>query len=302
MPDTNVTNGPITSDQPGPVFRFRDAYVKTADKRAAVDPNEFASLTLDVGLAINTVLAAHPRIQELREQIDALPIDHEQIDALDTYAQAAGHALALYNVATAPPERLDEVYAEASERRNTLKSDAANLATHGLINKDAVAALKGDVGYRNVGYDLMSLVSILRNAGTRVAGRSATLPEDLDKAEVVANELLELSALRESRNAVDPNVSENRQRAFTLMQQAYDQARRAITFLRWDRGDADKITPALYGTRGARKREEPPTTGTAGAGTPTTPGNGTAPTATNTNPPAPQTPIVPGGQGGSPFN
>ncbi|HEX2735644.1 MAG TPA: hypothetical protein VHM70_28785 [Polyangiaceae bacterium] len=294
MPSTETsTPKAAEGEQPG-LFRFRDAYQKTAPERAALDPGDFSSIGLDLALAINTVLAANPRIQELHDELAELPIDHEQIAQLETYAQAAGHALALYNVATAPPERLDEVYQEAVERRNTLKSDALNLATHNLVNKDAVAALKGDVGYRNVGYDLMSLVSLLRASATRIAGRSATLPEDLDKAEAIANELLELAALREARSSIDPKVSENRHRAFTLMQKAYDQARRAVSFLRWDRGDADKITPALYGSKGSRRREDPAAEQPTVPVTPTT--QGTTPSATT-----PVAPAVPGGQGGSPF-
>jgi hypothetical protein len=277
-------------------FRFRDAYRTTTAKRAELDPSTFSSLAVDMGLAVNTVLAAYPRIQELKAELADLPVDHEAIDELDSYAHAAGHALALYNAATAPPERLDEVYEVALSRRNVLKSDATNLMAHGLLGKDALVKLNNDVGYRNVGYDVMTLVSILRAEAARIAGRSATLPTDLDSAEAVANELLELAALREARNVVDPNVAENRHRAFTLMERTYDQVRRAMGFLRWSRGDMDKITPALYGTKGFRRREEAQPEGSAAA----VPATGIGAPGNAVNPPLTAT-VVPGGQGGVPF-
>lgn len=293
MADEQVPQGATTTGTPV-VFRFRDAYNTTADKRAAIEADDLCSLAVDMSLAVNTVLAAFPRIQELMAEIEELPIAHEEISKLDTYAHAAGHALALYNAATAPPEQLEAVYELALAQKNALKSDATNLALRGLLNKDAVAGLRNEVGYRNVGYDLMSLIAILRAAQTRIAGRSAILPEELDSAELVANELLELAAQREARSVVDPHVAENRHRALTLMVRTYDQARRAVTFIRWDRGDMEKYTPALYGSKGVRRRED----GTElGPNLSTTPGTPTAPTGGAT----PATPTVPGGQGGNPF-
>lgn len=65
-----------------------------------------------------------------------------------------------------------------------------------------------------------------------------------------------------------------RQQAYTLFVNAYDQIRRAISFLRWDQGDADEIAPSLFGgkkRRAATEAEPPvdsaptPTTGAAAA-------------------------------------
>jgi hypothetical protein len=39
-----------------------------------------------------------------------------------------------------------------------------------------------------------------------------------------------------------------------LLANAYDQARRAITYLRWNKGDADLIAPSLYAGRGNARR------------------------------------------------
>lgn len=234
-------------------FRFREAYTKSAAAREALQPAELLRLSFDVTLAVNIALAAAPRLAELKEEIAKLPIDHSLIDQLDTYAHAVGYAQALYSVASVSQE-LQVVYTDALARRTTLRSDAANLATHGLVSQDKVLAIKGDVGYRNVGYELLALISILRGAGTRIQGRIATLPEDLDRAEEVATELLELTARKEQRQQGDVRATEDRLRAITLMVKAYNQARRAVHFLRWDYGDADKITPSIYTARSVKRR------------------------------------------------
>ena len=46
------------------------------------------------------------------------------------------------------------------------------------------------------------------------------------------------------------DAADRRQRAFSLFVKAYDQARRAIQYVRWEQGDADSIAPSLYSGRG----------------------------------------------------
>jgi hypothetical protein len=46
-----------------------------------------------------------------------------------------------------------------------------------------------------------------------------------------------------------------RNRAFTLFTRGYDQMRRAVAFLRWDEGDADKVVPSLYAKHRRSKKK-----------------------------------------------
>ena len=39
--------------------------------------------------------------------------------------------------------------------------------------------------------------------------------------------------------------------SFTLFANSYDQLRRAVTYLRWEQGDADAILPSLWARSGA---------------------------------------------------
>ena len=47
-----------------------------------------------------------------------------------------------------------------------------------------------------------------------------------------------------------------RQRAFTLFVHAYDDARRVISFLRWNEGDVSTYLPSLYQGRGNGQRAD----------------------------------------------
>ena len=51
-------------------------------------------------------------------------------------------------------------------------------------------------------------------------------------------------------------AADTRIRAFTLLTLTYDQARRAVIYLRWEQGDVQRIAPSLYTGRGGRKRVE----------------------------------------------
>jgi hypothetical protein len=55
-------------------------------------------------------------------------------------------------------------------------------------------------------------------------------------------------------------AADRRARAFTLLVDAYDACRRAVTYLRWNEGDADLIAPSLFKLRGPRRSpaEAPP--------------------------------------------
>ena len=55
---------------------------------------------------------------------------------------------------------------------------------------------------------------------------------------------------RQSLHVAD--AADDRQRAFTLLVKAYDQVRRAATFVRWENDDVEKYAPSLWAGRGGR--------------------------------------------------
>ena len=74
----------------------------------------------------------------------------------------------------------------------------------------------------------------------------------MDEAEAAASRLLEAVAVRNQASKSD--AAKMRQRAFTLMSNFYDDARRMVTYLRRKQGDADRIAPSFYAGRTTRRR------------------------------------------------
>jgi hypothetical protein len=256
--------------EPIQVPRFRDAYDRLIEEIRKVPDDDLIVINIDVPTAVTTVLGTLPEIRSLRSQIvsDIPSFDIARFDQLESYTLALGHAHALYLAASAPPESLDELSQTASSLRELLLSDATALAQRGFVDGQKLKELKGPKGYRNVAFDLFTLVALLRESWDKISGKTAVQAAELDQAETLADRMLTAVGAREQAPAVAAETADNRQRAFSLFVDSYDHARRALSFLRWKHEDIDQIAPSLYAGRGNTRRKvapQPP------AATPTNP-------------------------------
>ena len=276
-----------------PTSRLQLAFDRCKPEMDALQPADLVSVNVDLGIAITTVRGALPNIAGYRAQLADLPtLEVKRIDKLEDYALATAHAQGLYLTAVTPPESIPALAAEALNLRESLHGDAATLGRHGLIDGERIKGLRQGTGHKTLAFDLIGLVAVFRDGWAKVEGKTPTDPKTLDRAEVVADQLLGALGERETAPAVVAEISAVRQRAFTLLFRAYDDARRAISFLRWNEGDADSIVPSIYQGRGGRGRSV--TTGdTASPATPVP----AAPVGIHTAAAA----EAPGLPGGSPF-
>ena len=134
-------------------------------------------------------------------------------------------------------------------------------------------------------------------AWAHIQRQTALTLADLDRADLVGEQLVNAVGTRRQGSVVTAEVTPIRQRLFTLFADAWDQVRRAISYLRWNEDDVDDIAPSLYAGRARRKTDVPanppeppaPPTGTAAktvtpaTKTQTAPAEATSPAA----PPAP---------------
>jgi hypothetical protein len=97
---------------------------------------------------------------------------------------------------------------------------------------------------------------VLRESWSKIEGKTAINQEELNQARLRADELLTAVGLREQGPPAASQTARTRQRAFTLLVQAYNQVRRAVSYLRWDDRDLDAIAPSLYERRSPRRRGE----------------------------------------------
>jgi hypothetical protein len=205
--------------------------------------------------------------------------------------------------ASSAPEAIVELNEKGMQLRNTLYADAVALATRNLISGDRIGEFKANIGYKNLAFDLMALAGVLRGSWDKISSKTAITTDDLDQAELIGDQLVSAVGSREDAPAAIADVSAQRQRNFTLFLNAYDQVRRAVTFLRWDEDDIDRIAPSLYAGRGnsnARPKPEPQPVVIPPAPPPTPPvvGAPTSPLASGAHVSAP---VAPGLPGGSPF-
>ncbi|MGE5783152.1 MAG: hypothetical protein ACM3ZE_01120 [Myxococcales bacterium] len=104
---------------------------------------------------------------------------------------------------------------------------------------------------------------MLRENYKQIEGKCGATAAEIDRALKIAARLLRIVGEREQRAAVEQEATDLRNRAFTLFNAAYDDARRAIIYLRWHDGDADTVTPSLYAGRGGSKRKSEADSGTS---------------------------------------
>ena len=239
---------------------------------------------------------------KLRDQIVALPgFQPKFLEQFETYALAAHYTQTLLLAASSPPEQFQELITETAALRETLFNDATAHAKRGLISSKPLESLKGPNGFRNIASDVMTLSIVLRAAWPKLVGKTSVTEAELDRAEVLSDQVICDLGLREQAPATIAEVALDRQKAFTLFMTAYDQLRRAVAYLRWNEGDADDIAPSLYSGRkkkAASSEVVPQTAPTE----PTTQASSTATTATTqTTTPATAPKATVGLPGADPF-
>jgi hypothetical protein len=214
----------------------------------------------------------------------------------------------LYAAASAPPAALVALNTAGLTLRDTLYSDAVALVNRGLISGEKLGDFKSNVGYKNLAFDLMGLVALLRGNWDKIKSKTALTSDELDQAERLGGQLVDAVGAREQAPAAVLEVSLQRQRNFTLFANSYGQARRAISYLRWDEQDVDTIAPSLYAGRNTTKKKDTtqptapaPVAGTAPIGSAAA---GKAPLSPAPAVAAPviNTPVAAGLPGSSPFS
>ncbi len=236
-----------------------DAFLATEAEMDALHDDEVLPLNTDPRFAVTTGYGAIPKIDAMREEIRtrAVASDIVRISELRRYLLALQYLQAKCEMAGARTDALPATYERALTVRESLLGDAERLAERGLLDKKRVAGVNPQSGYRNVAFALTALVEHFRENWPAVDRKCAVTPDELLEASSLATKLLGAIGERDQAPGVMAELSAKRMRAFTLFAGAYDEARRAITYLR-PRGDADRIAPSIYSGRGGPRRHDKP--------------------------------------------
>jgi hypothetical protein len=229
-----------------------DAFTKVEPELASLAVEALAPITIDLGAAVSSVLAAAPRVRAHREAI-AEQLPHHPIgavDKLETYAQAAWYAHLVHTYASGSPESAKALIDEATRLREGLLIAAEALAHRALLDADAVARIRKGSGNADLAGDLGALTALFREGWSKISGKTAVERSEVDRAAELGPAVLVATAAKKHKNT---DTEAQRARAFTLLVNAYDACRQALGYLRWKEGDLDALAPSLFKKRPGRK-------------------------------------------------
>lgn len=232
---------------------FKKAFDATAEARAALTPELLMPINIDVRQAHNTALGVIPKLAALRSRVAKLSeFDMDVYDSIETYAQALAYAHPMYLGAAPQSDELPELAAHAMALRDRLLGDATMLARRNLVDAKRLAQVQGGNGYLNIASDLATIVGVIRDSWAKVQGKSPIDESELAEADELYRRMTMATVNRTQASETEASWANERQRAYTLLIKAYEQARRAATFLLWPPAEADKLVPSLWKGRGGR--------------------------------------------------
>jgi hypothetical protein len=272
-------SGQITSTPESDAAEFVAGFQRVEAEIRAVSERELVPVNVDVPSAVATVLGALPEIRALRGTFAQLMgFDIARFDKLRDYTLALGHTHAIYRGATGPSDGLSALVESVTALRDMLEADALALAKRKILDEAQVTKLRGGSGYKNIAFEVAGFVGLFREHWDSIKGRSALQQDELEHAGELAQQLVTAIGMKEQGPVVVNAASALRQRAFTLFTNAYDDVRRAVSYLHWSDGGADDIAPSLYAGRGGRGTpDQPPAPAPAPPAPPTPPAAGTPP-------------------------
>ena len=286
---TRTTTSASTSSAE-PAEDQRIAYEALLPRIRAVSADSLPPINVDCVGAAQRVLGCLPKIGALVVP-DGSPrlagLERAHLADLGQLARALLWAQRLLESADVPAEPIDELVKQVVAARDQLVADATALAKRKVISTRVLDGLKGGPGFRNQLDDLMNLVAQLGQHEAEVIAHSAIRAGDLDRLRLLGSQLDAALGRRAELPRVAGEPADLRQRAYALLERAYEETRRAVTFVRWYEGDADAVAPSLHAQRGPRRSgdaESAPSTEAPAAPAPTR-----------------EPPVPPGHPGGDPF-
>ncbi|WP_437601227.1 hypothetical protein WMF28_06615 [Sorangium sp. So ce590] len=271
--------------KPGATPQAAAAFDKTLPEIEALSPDRLIAINLDIPRMVSQVLGVLPGLVMLRSEIAERLQKHDValLDRLETYALAAWYAHLVWLSSGGAENALKPLVEEAVPLRENLLSDAEALARRGLLDAEAVAEIRAGQGHIDTANDLVALSALFSGSWSEITGKTAATEKEVNRAGEIGPLLLAALGVREHGKGPGPTeAADKRARAFALLVHAYDQTRRAVTYLRWNEGDADTIAPSLYKGRGGRTASS---SDTAAAPQDAAPAGPTAPASPGAAPP-----------------
>lgn len=232
--------------------QFHLGFERVRQEIEAIPKNDLEPINLAVGGVVQTVLGTIPALRPLRGELQTLgPFDLRVFDKLHDYALALGHTHAQHRCANGTPDT--SLVKQLIATRERFHAEARVLVLRGILDGARVNVLRSGNSHQGIAYDVIGLCQLFLAAWDQFGGRSLLDREEIERARLAANQLVQLLAARQQRPNANTAITELRQKAYTLLIRSYNEVRAAIAFIRYKEGDVDDIIPSLYARR--RKRQ-----------------------------------------------
>ena len=233
------------------------AYAEVHDELARLRADELVAVNVYVPEVAVRVVGVAPTLLTLLPDMRHLLPHHplENVERLATYALAAWFAHLRARGAASHAHRIARLVQEARARRADLLAAARRLAAQRLLATTDGVPLQPTRGHLGLAADLVALAELLAKAIDALGPRAGVEPASLDRATALGQELLRAVAGRDTADRSErAHWTQQTARAFTLLARAYDSARRAVAYVRWEEGDAERLLPPLGAMRGGLGR------------------------------------------------
>jgi hypothetical protein len=262
-----------------------ESYERVRAEMEALNVAELSALNVDVVSASSIAQGVAERALSFRERMAKLPeFDLKNVDSLLDYARAAWFVY-VTNLPIQETASTSELSDECAKLRGKLLMWAAPLVGAGIFEQAALDRVKEGAGAKDVPSDVVALVGLYRSRWEDVKGICAVTDEDLQRGSLIGPELFARLSRRDFPN---PGISSDGtlrvRRAWTLLDRAYAQCRRAVAFLRSDEGDVDTLLPSLRRNMGPAAPKASAPTPPAPVGQPS-PVEGSSTTGAGSSPP-----------------
>lgn len=240
-------------------LRSEAAYDELLPELLAVPDEQLLPVNVDVMSAITTVADALPALSELCFEAEAPAsaarslgqpaLRLEQLDQLEQYTLALGHAHLLYCGSFSETLDVTLLAAELSKVRDAMLAHAEALAVAGLLDGQRLRriALRSALhsAHRAVAGDVIALCATFKDHWPQLEDQTPYTLEEQYRLVRLALDLMAALGAQEPGPGGAGQSGVIRQRAFTLFASAYERVRATVQSLRASSGDADLVAPPL---------------------------------------------------------
>ncbi len=233
--------------------RLRADFDATRAERDAVDPE--GRCTFDLSAAYVLVSGALPALRGLEGSLKrSLPeFDVALLQKIEVYGRAALYAQGVDRSTTqSNSEDHAKLVDELESLYQRLYRNGVFLAEEGLFKRSVIENARTGTSVRDRAADLRTLAIEFAASETALAGRTFVTRETIARAFEVAQAVLDSLAARGALTEERSRAQRDRHRAALLFYRAWNEIRRAVLWLRWNEGDADKFAPSFHSLKARR--------------------------------------------------